>query len=87
MVFFVCSWFWFISTHSGNQIFTGAFYNGYGFVSTVPDFCWDGIQCKAEPIVDNPKFETYNLDNKLNIFLQVLNAMVNMKFKKKILPF
>ena len=48
------------------QLFTGILPNGY---NPPPGFCFD-IYCNDDPIMDDPTLEDYNVDKKVNDFIQ-----------------
>lgn len=47
------------------DLFTGALFNGYG---PPGGFCFD-VLCGDEPIMDNPKLHGYNVDQRVNDFI------------------
>lgn len=53
----------------GNSILTGAFNGDY---CAPLGFNWE----RADPIIDNPDLEDYNLDAQLNAFMEYINKMV-----------
>ena len=49
-----------------SDLFTGVLYYGYG---PPPEMCYD-IRCGADAVVDDPDLFTYNLDDKMNLFIK-----------------
>merc|ERR1719379_1532272 len=51
-------------------VFTGIWPSGnYGPPS---GFCWDGVSCSDEPIMDDPNLEGYNVKEKVDAFYEAV---------------
>ncbi|XP_018323399.1 lysosomal alpha-mannosidase-like isoform X2 [Agrilus planipennis] len=59
------------SLENNSDIFTSVLYNHY---SPPPGFCFD-ILCNDDPIIDNPESPDYNVERKVNSFLQYVETM------------
>ena len=57
--------------HAGNSdLFFGALYNGY---NPPGGFCFDAVDCGDEPIVDDPNLFSYNVEQRVNEFINAVN--------------
>ena len=61
---------------SSSTIFTGILPNGY---NPPPGFCFD-TYCTDDPIMDDKSMEDYNVDDKVNLFLNY--TMDQLKYYK-----
>ncbi|XP_050306367.1 lysosomal alpha-mannosidase-like [Anthonomus grandis grandis] len=57
-----------------NEIFTSILYNNY---SPPPGFCFDML-CSDDPFIDDKKSFEYNVDKKVDSFIEYLNNMTNV---------
>lgn len=61
---------------SDSQIFTGAFFqDNYG---PPEGFCWDAL-CGDDPIMDNPALEEYNVQKKVDDFVDHVKKQVKTR--------
>ncbi|KPJ14056.1 Lysosomal alpha-mannosidase [Papilio machaon] len=66
------------SLGKSSDIFTGVLYNTY---SPPPGFCFD-VLCNDEPIIDDPSSPMYNVDQKVDKFLETCQNM-SLGYKTK----
>ncbi|KHJ99633.1 glycosyl hydrolase family 38 protein, partial [Oesophagostomum dentatum] len=65
---------WNASDDLKTQILTGAFYqDNYG---PPEGFCWDAL-CGDDPIMDDPDLEGYNVDQKINTFVNLVKKQAS----------